>query len=104
VANILKNQESVADVEPSLFQDPTEPALWNAYLGVRDKVRESADNRDYLGALNLMARLRKPVDAFFEGVEVLTKSDPSLRNNRVAMLQAISVLLTSVADFSKFAV
>jgi glycyl-tRNA synthetase beta chain len=104
VANILKNQESATDVDPALFQDPTEPALWNAYMGVHGKVMESADKRDYLGALNGMAQLRKPVDAFFEGVEVLTKSDASLRNNRVAMLQAISGLLTSVADFSKFSV
>lgn len=104
VANILKNQEAEGEVDPSLFQDPSEPALWDAYLGVQGKVRESTGNKDYLGALNLMAQLRKPVDDFFESVEILTKSDPQRRNNRVAMLQVLSGLFTSVADFSKFAV
>ena len=58
----------------------------------------------YDEALSLLVRLRQPVDAFFEGVEVLTKKDDKLRENRVGLLQCLSRLFLSVADFSKFTV
>jgi glycyl-tRNA synthetase beta subunit len=44
------------------------------------------------------------VDAFFEGVEILTKENEVLKNNRVALLQDLSRLFLKVADFSKFSV
>jgi glycyl-tRNA synthetase beta chain len=49
-----------------------------------------------------MATLRRPVDEFFEGVEVLTKDDQKLKENRVGMLQYVSRLFLRVADFSRF--
>ncbi len=104
VSNILKNQERSTDVNPALFRDPSESSLWEACSGARDEVRQMVEKGDYLGALNRMAGLRKPVDDFFEAVEILTKSDPAVRNNRVAMLHVLSGLLSSIADFSKFAV
>lgn len=104
VANILKNQERSTEVNPVLFRESCESSLWDTYLGARDEVHGLVERGDYFEALNLMARLRKPVDEFFEGVEILIKSDPPVRNNRVSMLHVLSGLLTSIADFSKFAV
>ncbi|RJR29645.1 MAG: glycine--tRNA ligase subunit beta [Desulfobacteraceae bacterium] len=104
VSNILKNQERSIDVNPALFRESCESALWETYLGARDEIRGLVEKGEYFDALNLMAGLRKPVDEFFEGVEILTKSDASIKNNRVAMLHVLSGLLTSIADFSKFAV
>jgi len=100
----LKNQERSTEVNPALFRETCESSLWATYLGARDEVRGMVEKGEYFEALNLMARLRKPVDEFFEGVEILVKSDASLRNNRVSMLHVLSGLLTSIADFSKFAV
>jgi glycyl-tRNA synthetase beta chain len=51
-----------------------------------------------------MSTIRKPVDDFFDGVEVLTKDDPALRNNRVGLLQQIAGLMLLFADFSKFSI
>jgi glycyl-tRNA synthetase beta chain len=62
------------------------------------------EKRRFYDALNLLVRLRKPVDDFFDGVEVLTKEDDRLRENRVGLLQYLSSLFLSVADFSKFSV
>lgn len=104
VSNILKNQERSTEVNPALFREACESSLWDTYLGARDEARGMVERGEYFEALNLMARLRKPVDEFFEGVEILVKSDASLRNNRVSMLHVLSGLLTSIADFSKFAV
>lgn len=102
VSNILKNQERSTEVDPGLFRDPCESALWHAYLAAREEVGQRVDNRDYFAALDLLSRLRKPVDDFFEGVEILTKSDPPVKKNRIGMLHALSSLLTTVADFSRF--
>jgi glycyl-tRNA synthetase beta chain len=104
VTNILKKEDREHPVNPALFSEPCERNLWQAYLGVRDEVHALAEAGQYEEALQLMAGLRKPVDDLFDGVEVLTKSDADLRNNRVGLLQALSDLFLSVADLSKFSI
>ena len=64
-------------------------------------LREVDAGNDY-EALARMAALRRPVDDFFEGVEVLTKEDPELRGNRIAVLQRVSSLFLRVADLTRF--
>ncbi len=104
VSNILKNQEMVLDVDEKIFKDATESALWNAYKGVKDNVKGLMAERRYFEALNIIAGLKKPVDAYFDGVEVLTKESDSMRNNRVAILQNIAGLFLGLADFSRFSI
>jgi len=55
---------------------------------------------DYSGVLSELARLRKPVDAFFETVLVMAE-DEKVRFNRLSLLEEISTLFHDVADFSK---
>ncbi len=104
VSNILKKQEQSYDVASELFQDDCESTLWDAYHAVKDDVYGCLGRREYYEAMNLLATLRKPVDAFFDGVEVLTKKDDKLRANRVGLLQCLSRIFLSVSDFSKFSV
>jgi glycyl-tRNA synthetase beta chain len=47
-----------------------------------------------------MAKLRKPVDAFFEAVTV-NADNPRLRENRLNLLAEIREAPRSVADFSR---
>ena len=51
-------------------------------------------------ALIEMARLRKPVDNFFDTVLVMA-DDEKIRVNRLSLLENISQLFYRVADFSK---
>ena len=51
-------------------------------------------------AMAAMAKLRAPVDAFFDHVTVNT-DDPSLRENRLRLLSRIRATTLTVADFSK---
>jgi glycyl-tRNA synthetase beta chain len=104
ITNILKKQEESIDVDPSLFKESCEFRLWEAYQGLKDDVFGMREEKDFLGALNLMVRLRKPVDDLFDGVEILTKDNPRLRDNRVGMLQQLARLFLSLADFSKFSI
>jgi glycyl-tRNA synthetase beta chain len=104
VSNILKNQEMVFDVNEAMLKDPTESALWTAFKGIKDTIKGLITDKKYIEALNMIAGLKKPVDDFFDGVEVLTKESDALRNNRVAILQNIAGIFLGLADFSRFSI
>jgi len=104
VTNILKKQEESLTVNSDLFKEKSEFKLWEAYQELKDDVYRSLEKRNYFEALNLMVRLRIPVDDLFDGVEILTKDNPPLRDNRVGMLQNLARLFLSLADFSKFSI
>jgi glycyl-tRNA synthetase beta chain len=104
VTNILKKQKHSYEVSSELFKDECESILWKSYEAVKDDVYACMEKREFHEALNLLTRLRKPVDDFFDGIEILTKKDDRLRENRVGLLQRLSDLFLSVADFSKFSV
>jgi glycyl-tRNA synthetase beta chain len=104
VTNILKNQGVASGVDTSLFREPCEAGLLQAYQSVKDDIEHLIEKKNYTAALNLMAGLKGPVDAFFEGVEILTKDSEAVKNNRVALLQELNRLFLKVADFSKFSV
>jgi glycyl-tRNA synthetase beta chain len=104
VNNILKKEKEVHHVNPDQFREPCEIHLWEVYQEIKDDAQQKMQGLNYYEALELMARLRKPVDDLFDGVEILTKEDPGLKNNRVAVLQALARLFLSLADFSKFSI
>ena len=102
VSNILRKQETSFAVKPVLFKAPCESELWGAYESLSDDVGTFIEKGEYGRALDLLARLRNPVDAFFDGVEVMTREDQALRENRIGILQHVAGLFRKVADFSKF--
>ena len=51
-------------------------------------------------AMNELARLRRPVDDFFDHVTV-NCDDPALRVNRLRLLSRIRATMNRVADFSQ---
>ena len=104
VTNILKKQKQSIEVSPELFKEDCEASLWDAYLAIKEDVSLYLNKQAFDEALSLLVQLRQPVDAFFDGVEVLTKEDDKLRENRVGLLQCLSRLFLGIADFSKFTV
>ena len=104
ITNILKKQEETSDVNPGLFKEPCEFRLWEAYHELSGEIIGLMEKRAYFEALNLLVKLRKPVDDIFDEVEIMTKENPQLRDNRVGMLQRLARLFLSLADFSKFSI
>ena len=104
ISNILKKQEQTFEVKPPLFKEPCELRLWEAYGALKNDVQHFMEAGNYLEALNLMAGLRKPVDEFFDGVEIMAKDQPALRENRVGLLQELARFFSKLADFSKFSI
>jgi glycyl-tRNA synthetase beta chain len=105
-ANIVRIEEKKdsarydGGVDPNALVKDEERALNTAMTGVSDAARQAIGREDFTGAMATMARLRPPVDAFFDKVTV-NDADPKLRANRLRMLSAINATLSSVADFSK---
>ena len=56
--------------------------------------------KEYGKALDVILRMKEPVDIFFDEVMVMTE-DESLKQNRLNLLSAISGLFLQVGDFSK---
>jgi len=54
----------------------------------------------FTAAMTLLARLRAPVDAFFDRVTV-NAPEPDLRRNRLRLLNLLRSTLDRVADFSR---
>jgi len=99
VGNMVK-QPVAARVTSDLLVEASEKALYQQLQLVEQDVSAAFNRGDYVAALEAVARLRQPVDAFFDGVMVMV-DDESIRNNRLALLTAISALFSGIADFSR---
>lgn len=105
-SNILRIEEKKddtsydADVSASLLSEEEERKLYEALIDVRHKALPLLREEDYAAAMTEFARLREPVDAFFEKVTVNSdKADE--RANRLKLLAQIRTALHDIADFSK---
>jgi glycyl-tRNA synthetase beta chain len=100
IANILRTAGAGDQkVEPSLFDAPEEHALHRAIEQVGSTHRAHLVRRDYRQALQDLAALRAPVDAFFDAVLVMAEA-PAVRHNRLAQLRRLRELFLDVADLS----
>ncbi|MCX5839342.1 MAG: glycine--tRNA ligase subunit beta [Deltaproteobacteria bacterium] len=99
VVNIIRGFQNGA-VDPGLFSSTEERILHEAFLKIRETVFRLISQGDYAGVLGELARLREPVDAFFDTVLVMAE-DEKIRFNRLSLLEEISTLFHDVADFSR---
>ena len=84
----------------TLIKEPAEGALEAALASVRLDTLAAINVENFTGAMNALAELRVPVDAFFEHVTV-NADDAKLRENRLRLLAEIRATTMGVADFSK---
>ena len=87
-------------VDAALFATPEEQNLFQAFEEIQTLADAHIDADRYTEALSEMARLRQPVDAFFDTVLVMAKEE-QIRFNRLSLLEAISRLFLRIADFAK---
>jgi glycyl-tRNA synthetase beta chain len=104
VSNILKKAEEAvtAEVDASLFKEPAEGALYEALQSTAPKARAALEQGDYTASLQVLAALKAPVDAFFEGVMV-NADDAALKRNRLGLLASLHQAMNQVADLSRLA-
>ncbi|WP_295556332.1 glycine--tRNA ligase subunit beta [uncultured Hyphomicrobium sp.] len=85
-----------------LLKDKEELALAAAIESVKQDTVAAINVENFKGAMNALAELRAPVDAFFDKVTV-NDADAALRENRLRLLSEIRAATLTVADFSKIA-
>ena len=103
-ANILRIEERKdgphsGEPDRGLFRQPEEWALAEAIDMLAEADRLLA-REDYPAAMAVMARLRSPLDAFFDRVTV-NAPESDLRRNRLRLLSQVRAAMDRVADFSK---
>ncbi len=86
--------------DPALLRQDEERALDAALADARGVVTEALAREDFAGAMSALARLRRPVDAFFDRVTVNCE-EKEIRANRLRILSRMRSTLGLVADFSK---
>ena len=83
-----------------LLKQKEEKVLAKAIGEVSRQVESAIGKEDLEAAMAAMAKLRAPVDAFFDHVTV-NADDGALRENRLKLLSEIRATTLKVADFSK---
>ena len=107
-ANILAIEEKkdkrsfTGTYDIALLVETEETALAAAIEEAKQDTIAAINVENFGGAMNALADLRIPVDAFFEKVTV-NAPDPKLRENRLKLLSEIRAATLGVADFSKIA-
>jgi glycyl-tRNA synthetase beta chain len=86
--------------DAALYSLDEEKALAKAIGEVTTEAGAAVAKEDFAAAMSAMAKLRPPVDAFFEKVRV-NDDDPKVRENRLKLLNEIRSATRAVADFSK---
>jgi len=104
VGNILKKAdgEVLAKVNAGLLREAAETALAQALADVAPKADAAFAAGDYAASLQMLAALRAPVDAFFDGVMV-NADDPALKANRLGLLKTLHNAMNRVADLGRLA-
>ncbi|MFQ6038782.1 MAG: glycine--tRNA ligase subunit beta, partial [Candidatus Aminicenantales bacterium] len=99
VNNILRGQ-SRHRLNEALLVEKKERELFTMFTIVRDNVLPLISAGDFAKAQRMVFRMRTTIDSFFDHVLVMAE-DPTLRKNRLALLQELSQLLGKIADYSQ---
>ncbi|QQO13386.1 glycine--tRNA ligase subunit beta [Bradyrhizobium diazoefficiens] len=86
--------------DAALYSLVEEKALAKAIGEVKTEASAAVAKEDFAAAMSAMAKLRPPVDAFFDKVRV-NDEDAKVRENRLKLLNEIRSATRAVADFSK---
>jgi glycyl-tRNA synthetase beta chain len=104
--NILSQAEEKDGVEYSFGPDvkyaevPEEKDLFAALETAQAEIAKANAAEDFTTAMEAMAKLRGPIDAFFEAVQVNTDNDV-VRRNRLNLLGKIRDICLQAADLTK---
>jgi glycyl-tRNA synthetase beta chain len=104
--NILRIEEKKdgrsfdGNVNTNILIQGEERELNTSINGASARARQAVAAEDFEAAMRAIAKLRAPVDAFFDKVTV-NADDPSFRENRLKLLNRIRAATREVADFSR---
>ena len=103
-ANILRIEDKKdgphrGEVSADLLKTEAERGVRDA-LAALDIVPRMVEAEDFSGAAGMLAKLRTPLDRFFEATTV-NDTDPALRGNRLRLLARVKHAIDAVANFAE---
>jgi len=102
VNNILRDQRPFK-INPELLAEKEERELYTTFSIVRQNVLPLIAKGDFIQAQKIIFRMKSSIDNFFDRVLVMAE-DRKIKQNRLALLQAISALLIQLADYSQIVI
>ncbi|MGN6518140.1 MAG: glycine--tRNA ligase subunit beta [Dokdonella sp.] len=102
INNLLRQAAGagLGPVDDALLADGAERALREAHNAALTDQAAFVRQRDYVGLLKRLAKLREPIDRYFEDVMVMV-DDECVRANRLSLLGAVGGSFMAVADISQ---
>lgn len=103
IVRIESKKDGVAfapDGYDSTKAEGDETSLWTSLVETSDGLQQFLAQEDFAGAMASMAKLRAPVDQFFDNVTV-NADDADIRRNRLCLLANLTAVMRQVADFSQ---
>ena len=86
--------------DPKFAEAPEETALFEALEAAKPALDAATEAEDFVAAMETLATLRAPIDAFFEAVQVNTDNEV-VRRNRLNLLSTIRSTVLKVADLTR---
>ena len=96
----LASKATSTEVNPALFVESTENALYTAWHNVTDKFNQAVQAHQLEEAYGLLATLQPAIVAYFDSVMVMAKEE-DVKQNRLATLASIAQDVNKLADLSK---
>jgi glycyl-tRNA synthetase beta chain len=107
IKNIIKQAEEksveIRKADVQFEETAVESEIWQKMQGIGQTYLQLFGKKDYAGALKELARLRAPVDLYFDKVMVMVE-DPQVRANRLGVLNYLLVTFNKIADLSELVV
>ncbi|ACL69994.1 glycine--tRNA ligase subunit beta [Halothermothrix orenii] len=100
--NLASKGEGNNDINPEYFECREEKELYDIYRKIKDEIQRQFKKKNYLSGLKKLVDVKEPVDNFLDNVVVMVE-DERIKNNRLALLQEISNLVSGVMNISEIA-
>ena len=93
-------REYKSNPNKSLLHQHEEEVLFNLLNDTRPDIKAALKDSRFADAMDILASLRRPIDAFFEQV-IVNCDDADTRRNRLKLLAQMRELMHEIADFSQ---
>lgn len=98
--NITKQVTEDYEVNPTLFKEEEEEALFGVYESKKELFFSAMGERRYDDAISILVSFKESIDRYFDKVFVMDK-DENIKRNRLTLLKKIKNMFLTYADFSK---
>ncbi len=102
-ANNITKEYEASEIQEDLFESEYERNLYKAYVEVQVNVMNLLKEDRYYEVLVEVASLEKEINDFFDNVMVMVE-DEKVKNNRLALVNSISLLPEDIGDITKIVV